>query len=270
MKIYRAMKQLFASAAEHTRIDGIYIGLGYTAVTLEEGSTGIAYTYLEDKKGCSLVSDPTDYEGRPAVELMEKLESANLVERSAAIALVNALNHRRSHAFREDQGSLLDDLGVSAGSTVAMAGYFGPVAALIEQRGARVEAHDIGKEIGEQERFYRLLESGTPAALILTSTSVIGGTTEELLSHLAPATPCALLGPTTPMIPEAFTHLPIHILGGTLPVDREGVLKAIRHGRGTKAIHRASKKIYYRAETDHVPALEGSGTQHLHGGITSE
>ncbi len=269
MEIYRAMKRLFTSAAEHIRVNGIYIGLGYTAVTLEDGSTGIAYTYLEDKKSCSLVSDPTDYEGRPAAELMEKLESPNMVERSVAIALVNALNHRRSQGFREDPGSLLDDLGISSGSTVAMAGYFGPVAALIEQRGAKVEAHDIGKEIGDRDRFYRLLESGTPAALILTSTSVIGGTTEELLSHLAPVTPCALLGPTTPMIPEAFTHLPIHILGGTLPVDSKGVLKAIRHGRGTKAIHQASRKIYYRAGTDPIPELEESRARGLHGGASS-
>jgi hypothetical protein len=265
MQIYKRMTEIFGPAAERSRIELINIGLGYTAVKLTDGSLGLAYTYLDAKQGCSLVSDQTDYEGRSGAELLKKLYAENLVERSAGIALVNALNHRRSREFPEDGGTLLDDLGVTSGSTVAMAGYFDPVVALIEQRGATVRAHDIGKGIGERESFYRFLESGAPTALILTSTSVIGGTTEEVLSRIAPGTPCALLGPTTPMIPEVFTHLPVHFLGGTLPVETEGVLKAVRQGMGTRAIHKASRKIYYRAAADEIPPLREYGVT---GGIT--
>jgi hypothetical protein len=256
MEIYRKMKELFAPLAEQLRVEEISIGLGYTAVTLSDGSLGIAYTYLEDKKHCSLVDDQTDYEGRSAAELLEKLRARNLVERSAAVALVNALNQRRAGGFPEDRGTMLDDLGITAGSTVAMAGYFAPVVAHIKARGARVEAHDIGKEIGEQKEFYRLLESGGAEALILTSTSVVGGTTEEVLSHLHRDTRCILLGPTTPMIPEAFDHLPIGFFGGTLPVNAEGVRKAVRQGMGTPAIHKSARKIYFRAGEDEVPRLQ--------------
>jgi hypothetical protein len=75
---------------------------------------------------------------------------------------------------------------------------------------------------------------------------VINGSTEEVLGHLHRDTPCALLGPTTPMIPEAFDHLPIHFLGGIAPQEENGILKAVRHGRGTRHILRFAKKVYCR------------------------
>ena len=42
-----------------------------------------------------------------------------------------------------------------------------------------------------------------------------------------------MLGPSTPMVENAFKHLPVHMLAGTVPVDKEKTLKAIRHGMGT-------------------------------------
>jgi uncharacterized protein (DUF4213/DUF364 family) len=126
-----------------------------------------------------------------------------------------------------------------------MIGYFGPVVDKIQARGASVNPFDLGKQIGSKEEFYRKLEHNSDA-VILTSTSLIHGSTEEVLSHVPQGTPCVLLGPTTPMLPEAFAHLPISILGGTLPLDNERVVKAVRHGRGTHAIQKAAQKVYWK------------------------
>jgi hypothetical protein len=46
------------------------------------------------------------------------------------------------------------------------------------------------------------------------------------------------------MVAEAFLHLPVHALAGTVPVDKDSVLRAIRHGVGTPIIHRFSRKVY--------------------------
>jgi len=50
------------------------------------------------------------------------------------------------------------------------------------------------------------------------------------------------------MLPEAFAHLPVSILGGTLPLENEAVVKAVRHGRGTHAIQKAARKVYWKKE----------------------
>ena len=56
----------------------------------------------------------------------------------------------------------------------------------------------------------------------------------------------------TPMVIEAFHHLPVRVLAGTVPVNSEGVLKAVRHGEGTPVIHRFSHKafVYTKPKTN--------------------
>jgi len=45
-------------------------------------------------------------------------------------------------------------------------------------------------------------------------------------------------------VAEAFNHLPVHMLAGTVPLDKEKSLKAIRHGMGTPVLHKFSRKVF--------------------------
>ncbi len=227
-------------------VRNLSIGLGYTAVVLEDGGIGIAYTWIDSKTSCSLFEDPVDYEGRPARGLLDKLSSDDLLERSVGLATANALNHERCAGFEDDRDTLLDDLGIQAGSRVSMVGYFEPIARQIESRGASLNVYDLGKGIGTGEQFDAAL-SGHSDAVIVSATTIIHGSTEQLLKRLDSETSCALLGPSTPMLPEAFSHLPITILAGTCPIDATKVLNAVRHARGTRALHRASRKVYWKS-----------------------
>jgi len=247
MKIYTRLYELLEDTARRRSVAHLCIGLGYTVVVLDNGDSGVAYSWVETKGSCTLFKDPEDYEGKSASLLLKKLFSQDLLERSVAVATVNALNYSAASSCAEDRDSLLDDLHIAEGSRVSMIGYFGPVVAKIQARGASVNAFDLGKQIGSQEEFYRNLEQNSDA-VILTSTSLIHGSTEEVLSHVPQGTPCVLLGPTTPMLPEAFAHLPVSILGGTLPLENEAVVKAVRHGRGTHAIQKAARKVYWKKE----------------------
>jgi hypothetical protein len=245
MEIYTRLYNVLEETAKIRTISHLCIGLGYTVVVLDNGDSGVAYSWLKSKGSCTLFQDPEDYEGKPALPLLKKLFSDDLLERSIAIATVNALNYNRAAECNDDTDSLLDDLQIAHGSRVSMIGYFGPVVKKIEGRQASINAFDLGKQIGSQQEFYQNLEHNSDA-VILTSTSLIHGSTEEVLAHVPEGTPCVLLGPTTPMLPEAFTHLPITILGGTLPTDNERVIRAVRHGRGTHAIQKAARKVYWK------------------------
>jgi len=242
------MYDLLQQRARSIRVEQLAIGLGYTGVLLEDGSMGVAFTWIDEKQSCTLMKDPVNYEGKTALPLLEKLFSEDILDRSVAIAAVNALNYPQAASFENDRDSLLDDLGIGGGSKVSMIGYFGPVVKKIEDRSARLNVYDMGKKIGSEEEFFANLEHDTDA-VILTSTSVIHGSTERILAHVPWGVPCVLLGPTTPMMPEAFSHLPITILGGTLPQRNQEVLRAIRHGKGTHDIQRASKKVYWNKDS---------------------
>jgi uncharacterized protein (DUF4213/DUF364 family) len=214
-------------------------------VTLSDGGIGLSYTHFEDKKSCMLLNRHIDYEGQPAVELLEKIKSDNPVERSMALALVNALNYREALEYPEDKKNkiMFDKFKIGEGTRVAMVGFIGPLVDLLKQKKASVEVLDASRNMGHKEDFYAKLDNWADV-LILTSTSILNNTTEEILQKVHKKVKTVMLGPSTPMVAAAFEHLPVHMLAGTVPIDKENVLKAIRHGMGTPVLQKFSRKSY--------------------------
>ncbi len=235
----------FIDKAQKTNVDLLCLGLGYTAVVTTDGGIGVAYTYFEDKKSCMALNEAPDYEGRPATELLEKISSDHSLERSMALALVNALNHENALKLPEDKDNtiLFKEFRLEPDTNVAMVGYFGPLVKRLEERKVPLEILDVSRGLGERKDFYQKLSKWADV-LLLTSTSILNNTTEEILGHLHEKAKTALLGPSTPMVAEAFAHLPVHMLAGTVPLDRDNIIKAVRHGMGTPVLHKFSRKSY--------------------------
>jgi uncharacterized protein (DUF4213/DUF364 family) len=78
----------------------------------------------------------------------------------------------------------------------------------------------------------------------LISTKLSDFWTDTILSHVGPQVKTVMLGPTTPVIPDAFDHLPIHMLAGSFISDAELALRMIRHGGGARTLKQASRKVY--------------------------
>ncbi len=229
MQLIRNLYDHFYEKAQQTKVACLSIGMSYTAVVTDDGGIGIAYTYSSDNPCCAMNRDYRDYEGERAVELLGKIKSPVPLHRSAGVALINALNYHDACRLPEDSTDRvwMDSFGIGSETRVAMVGFFRPLMRLFQDRGALVEVLDDFQGLGDQGSFYRKLE-GWAEVLLLTSTSILNNSTEEVLRHLAPGAKVIMLGPTTPMVPEAFSHLPVDVLAGTVPVDREAVLKAVR------------------------------------------
>ncbi|MEN6440103.1 MAG: DUF364 domain-containing protein [Syntrophobacter sp.] len=234
----------FHEKAQGIEVETLCIGLSYTAVTTADGGIGIAYTYVDNRRCCSKHRDYRDYEGARAVDLLSQIRSPDPLHRGMGLALVNALNYRDACGFPEDSNDRfwMDSFNIGPETRVAMVGFFRPLMGILQDRGALVEVLDDFQGVGDRSIFYRKL-SEWAEVLILTSTSILNDSTEEVLGRLAPGAKTIMLGPSTPMVAEAFGHLPVHILAGTVPVDKEAVLKAVRHGVGTPVIHRFSRKV---------------------------
>jgi hypothetical protein len=145
---------------------------------------------------------------------------------------------------------MLDILEIGPGTRVAMVGYFGPMVPLLNERGAQLEIIDRGRDMGSTERFYERLGNWAEV-LVLTATSLLNHSTEEILAAANAGVRTLMLGPSTPMVPEAFCHLPVRLLAGTVPMERDKVLAAIRHGAGTPVIQRFSRKAYVALSDGH-------------------
>ncbi|MFW6325420.1 MAG: Rossmann-like domain-containing protein, partial [Desulfovermiculus sp.] len=196
-------------------------------------------------KSCCQTLDGIQYEGLSATHLLQNIFDANPLKRSMALALVNALNHETAMNLPQDPDNklLFDNLGIGPQTRVAMVGYFGPLIQAFTDRGAVLEVIDRTRGIGDRDEFASKLRDWADV-LFLTSTSILNQTCEDILSQTSSSVRTVMLGPSTPMVPEAFDHLPVTTLAGTAPVEREKVLQAVRNGAGTRMIQRYSRKVY--------------------------
>lgn len=235
----------FIDQAKKVQVDMLCLGLGYTAAVTSDGGIGIAYTYFADKKSCMLLNEAVDYENRPASVLLEKIKSENTIERSMALALVNALNYQTALQLPEDKKNeiIFEKFNITKGTKVAMVGYFGPLIKHFEQKGAVLDILDQSRGLGRVEDFFNKLKNWADV-LFLTSTSILNNSTEDILANVHARVKTIMLGPSTPMIAKAFDHLPVHMLAGTVPIEKDNILKAVRHGMGTPVLHKFSRKSY--------------------------
>ena len=244
MELDRKLIECVANAAEGITVDQVVIGLGYTAVTTSNGGMGLAATGAA-MHGCCGSLDVEDFESRPAGDLLAGIGSADPMNRTMALALINALNHEAALRLPQDPGNdvLLDRFDVLGGARVAMVGYFPPLVRLLESKGVPFSVIDDARGIGDKDHFYRQLRDWADV-LLMTATSIINQTTESILAHAGPDMRTILLGPSTPMVAAAFTHLPIHMLAGTAITDRMQALKIVRHGGGARSLKPVSRKVY--------------------------
>jgi uncharacterized protein (DUF4213/DUF364 family) len=237
----------FVDIAASSRIATVSVGLGYTAVVTEDGGMGLSYTYFESKQSCGYKKDYIDWEGRTAEGMLAYLIDSDTIRRSMALALVNALNYSFACKLPEDDDNdiLFDTLSIKRGSHVAMVGFIKPIVKRCETLGAKVIVLDATHHIGQPEEFYKQLNSHVDV-LIMTSTTILNHTTEEILRHASPSVKSVIIGPGTPMVAEVFSPLPVDVLAGTVPIDQNRVLRAVRHGAGTPVIQKYGRKVHLK------------------------
>jgi len=245
MTINERLYDLCREKAAAVTVETLSLGLGYTAVQTSDGGLGLAYTYLERKIGCSVRKNDFDFEGQPADLLLEKIKQPNPLEKSLALALVNALNHAAARDLPEDPKNevLYDHFQISRGTRVSMVGYFGPLIKALENRGAILEIIDEHRSLGSPDSFKAQLADRTDV-LILTSTSLLNDSADGILEQLGPGARAVVLGPSTPMIAAAFEGLPVQMLAGAVPVKANAIFKGVRFGMGTPVLLRSCLKKY--------------------------
>lgn len=254
MELNRKLLDRFSAVAEGVTVDQVTIGLGYTAVTTSDGGIGLAATGVALNGCCAGGLKIDDFENRPVTDLLQCIEKTEPMGRAMALAAINALNHHQSLRLPVDAGNtiLLDRFHIRSGVRVAMVGYFPPLVRLLEAEAVSLTIIDDARGIGDKKAFCQQLR-GWADVLLITATTIINNTTESILAHAGPELQTVLLGPSTPMVPEAFDHLPILMLAGTAIIDREQALKIIRHAGGTRALKPVSRKVYWLAGLDRDP-----------------
>lgn len=242
------------------------IGLGYTAVLLASGELGLAYTFRDEVKTCcTAFRGPRPLAGRPAGELLPLLESESPLEAGVGLACANALAARRralapqNDGQRLHGGDVLEEIDVQPEDQVAMVGHFEP---LVEGLRRRVRSLTVFERLSEPDGDLRPAREAiallpTCQVALITSTSIINHSVDELLGACAGCREVVLLGPSTPLLPEVFLGTAVTLLSGVQVVQAARVLQAVSEGGGMSEFRPHVRKVNIRLERPPDGRTEG-------------
>jgi uncharacterized protein (DUF4213/DUF364 family) len=233
-EVSERLVELLKKEAEDAVIEDVRIGLGFTAVKLSDGRTGLAAVLRHEiETGCTTFSEAGTLRGRPAIELLLTLVyTESVVSRSLGLAAANALIFGNVPDLnREDT---LEQISLTEKDRVVMVGFFRPLVPRIKEITPHLTVieKDLSRCEGVSIKEAQEALQNSSVALI-TATSIMNSSLEEILNSLGSPRRVVLLGPSTPLIKEAFTDTPVNHLAGSRVKDAEKVLQVVSEGGGT-------------------------------------
>lgn len=234
MRLKEAILNAARPLAEGRHVSDVRIGLGYTAVLLDDGHAGVAYTFREAEGGCSVYRNIRPLAGQPAAALLQLYESGGLIKATLALATANALLNRPAGDY--EQGDILAHLRIGPQDRVGMVGHFGPLVPAIRKQARELyifERIDMPQgsllPVAEAER---LLPECDIA--LLTATALINQTADHLLDLAAQCREVVLLGASTPLASAIFADTPVTRLSGIIVADPPAILRIVSEGGGMR------------------------------------
>jgi uncharacterized protein (DUF4213/DUF364 family) len=226
--------------AEGCTVADLRIGLGYTAVCIDTGQAGVAWTPKSSSGSCTHLRSAGSLTGSCAAEMLAMLtDEQSALSRAVGLATANALLATAPQAatIREE---VIATLGITSDDKVAMVGYFAPVVARLQKTGCRLDVVELnpfhGQDTLTPEQGNAALSTCTVA--VITGTSLINGTFEAVCAQLGNPRAAVLLGPSSPLCGEVFERTPITHVAGSRVRDPEAVLRIVSEGGGTMLMKR--------------------------------
>jgi uncharacterized protein (DUF4213/DUF364 family) len=249
MTVAEAIRGRIMERAAGNRVRRAQIGLIYCAVQLESGSTGVAFTFPAERSArpCGAgLSGQGHLAGREAGALIEHLGGEDLVSSALGMAASNAVI---ADSFADPSargGDILDHLDIREGDRICMVGCFLPVLERLGNLAVEVTAVDQAAKPGAEpaESSERLLPESQVA--IITGTSIINNTVDDLLRLAAGCREVAILGPSTPLLAQAFRGFQVHCLSGIRIDDPDAVFRIIGEGGGFRFFKNHTTKLNIR------------------------
>jgi len=223
---------IFGRDLDRVSVERAVIGLFFTGVKLDAGTAGTCATPRDAVPGdvcCPVSARAVGYRslaGQPAAELMRDALSDNGLRRAVGIATLNALCELCWQRQPMPGMELLpgidafDATDLQDGDRIVLVGAFIPFLQELKRRRLPflVLERNPAALKPEEMPFYRPAAEAAeivPQAdvLLVTGSTLLNDTLEELLALAGPATRVTVVGPTVGLLPDAFVARGTDILG---------------------------------------------------------
>jgi hypothetical protein len=232
--IFKRLTETALLKAGERTISDIRIGLRYTAVLLDDGSCGVAYTYQSGPAcGCHVLHDAGHMTGKPVSELIPFLLETNTLRASVGLAAVNAVMNAANPAY--SGGNVVEALKITQDDTFGMVGEFKPIRAAVSKMTDGMYIFELNIEKGPDLYPEEAIPDYLPKCdvVVVTATSIINHTIDGVLEHCKNARQVCVVGPSTPLDPAAFAGTPVTLLAGSVARDVPQLLQIVSQAGGT-------------------------------------
>jgi len=267
-----AVTDILGADLDRIAIERAVIGLFFTGVKLTTGHAGACATPIKTipeavccPSSAMAMPFPGKMKGKPARDAIREAFSDHGIRRGVGIAAVNALAalcwERRPHPLVALKRGIdaFDANSFRPDDRTVVVGAFVPFLKELKRRKQPflVLEKDPDTLKAEEMPFFRPAEMArevVPQAdvLLVTGTTLLNDTLEDLLSWARPDARVTIVGPTVGLLPDAFLERGADILGGVRITDPDAFLDLLAEGgSGYHFFGRVAEKVVLqrRAET---------------------
>jgi uncharacterized protein (DUF4213/DUF364 family) len=259
-----AIPEILGAELDAVTVERAVIGLFFTGVKLSNGIAGACATPIKTipeavccPSSAMAMPFPGKLNRRPAFDLAREALGDNSIRRAVGIAAMNALAdacwRRRPHPETELRLGVdaFDATEIRAGDRVVVVGAFVPFLRELKRRRQPflVLEQDPATLKPEELPFFRPAEQAAavvPEAdvLLITGTTLINDTLEQLLRWARPEARVTMVGPTVSLLPDALLRRGADILGTVRITEPDAFLDILAEGgSGYHFLGRSAQKV---------------------------
>ena len=259
-----AVPDILGPEVEGITVERAVIGLFFTGVKLSNGIAGACATPIKTipeavccPSSAMAMPFPGKLRGRPALDLAMEALGENGIRRAVGIAAMNALAdtcwRRRPHPETELRLGIdaFDATEINPGDNVVVVGAFVPFLRELKRRRQPflVLEQDPATLKADGLPFFRPAneaDSVVPEAdvVLITGTTLINDTLEQLLTLTKPTARVTMVGPTVSLLPDAFLRRGVNILGTVRITAPDEFLEMLAEGgSGYHFLGRSAQKV---------------------------
>ncbi|MHA1144517.1 MAG: Rossmann-like domain-containing protein [Candidatus Helarchaeota archaeon] len=247
------LKQLYTDH-EIPRVKSVFFGLSYSGIRLMNDILGVCNTLTQEYNPitCSTRVKAGKYGEEHLLNLMDLALSDHHLDRVLGISAINALSQdyfQQQKIELDFSTDVLDHLDLKSDDTVGMVGYFQPMIPRIQKRVKqllvieRLKFHGLEEFVHSNPEMLEGLDK-----IIITATTLVNRTLEDVLKYCKNAVRMVLLGPTASMLPDPFFKMGIDLVSGMKFLDAKRVERIICEGGGTRTFKKHAKKYTISSE----------------------
>jgi uncharacterized protein (DUF4213/DUF364 family) len=208
----------------------------FAAVQLADGSTGMAFTLLDDALSqVQVAREDKSLIGMAPDQLARWFASSHMADRVLGLAAINAITRhffRRARFAPDYATNSFGSLDLGPGDRLGMIGYFGPLVDRCRDKGIALTVLELDEALVQDAAGIEVTLDPTRLAacnkIVSTSTILLNGTLESVLALAAHAENFVIVGPSAGCVPDPLFTRGVSTVGGAEVIDPETFMHACK------------------------------------------